>query len=600
MPGLSKKEKRLTKRASTVAVEEPRLEWPEWARRMVGHPATSYITIFLLQLRVIWGMWWYKDLTTGDTSSYFLGAVGWFRGGIASLVWSPLYTSFIGELLHLSRDAYTVVILHRLLIVLTLALLVLALMRRLLPPGIAWMTAAWWVVLPIDYNALYEVHLFAVIPLILAPLVLLWKPGPWGRGGAIAMLVVTGVLMRNENLAAAALLGGLCLGYEFGRNRDVQDPWAAFQTGLRAYGMPLLGASLLILFYYAHRMPYDSWALLRAKHDLVVCQSFAAGYEQRMHAFARNAMADCGQLMERIFGSSSVSLTEAWRANRSAMLDYFWFNIRLLPSGLQVLLFNFRSGDENPDFVATYPSSLVLIPSVVTGVVLALGVYFFFAGRKRWIETWRREYARTRDSVLEARVWAWITLLCLCLVVCGVIVTNRPRPSYMFVLGITLRALLGLCGSLVLRHGPRIRTAMTVGAVAVVAAAFTLPNVYQHAPSPRPLLKAYRRLQPFEKLFHEPNPLLVSYEFGGELASYDGKCTCASRQFYELRAMVTPERTLAQAFEEAGATLFLADETILTDPLALEFVNHAGQLHWDVVARSSTRGENWAVLHRQR
>ena len=47
---------------------------------------------------------------------------------------------------------YTILILHRMLIVLALAVLVLALMRRLLPPGIAWMAAAWWVVLPIDFN----------------------------------------------------------------------------------------------------------------------------------------------------------------------------------------------------------------------------------------------------------------------------------------------------------------------------------------------------------------------------------------------------------------------------------------------------------------
>jgi hypothetical protein len=136
--------------------------------------------------------------------------------------------------------------------------------------------------------------------------------------------------------------------------------------------------------------------------------------------------------------------------------------------------------------------------------------------------------------------------------------------------------------------------------MAAVAAALAMPNAYQNAPSPRPLLQAYRRLQPFEKLFHEPGALLVSYEFGGELSSYDGKCNCASKQFFELREQVRPDRTLAQAFEAAGATLFLADETILTDPLAAEFLSSAAQNHWEVVAGGHGRGENWALLHRLR
>jgi hypothetical protein len=153
MPGLSKKEKRLAQRVVEPPIEPRRLEWPAWARQIIRHPASCYVAILLLQLKIIWGMWWYKDLTSGDTSYYLLGGVGWFHDGITSFVWSPLYCSFIGELFHISSDAYTIVILHRMLILLALAVLVLALMRRLLPPAIAWMAAAWWVVMPIDFDA---------------------------------------------------------------------------------------------------------------------------------------------------------------------------------------------------------------------------------------------------------------------------------------------------------------------------------------------------------------------------------------------------------------------------------------------------------------
>ena len=60
------------------------------------------------------------------------------------------------------------------------------------------MAAAWWVVLPIDFNSLYEVHLFVVIPVLLSILAILWIPGSWGRGWGAAGLLVSGLLMRNE------------------------------------------------------------------------------------------------------------------------------------------------------------------------------------------------------------------------------------------------------------------------------------------------------------------------------------------------------------------------------------------------------------------
>jgi hypothetical protein len=599
-PRLSKKDKRLSKKGGAPAIE-PGGEWRAWIRRVVEHPVTSYVAILLFQLKAIWGMWWYKDLTSGDTLAYFLNGVGWFRDGTTSFVWSPIYCAFIGELFHISSDAYTIVTLHRVLIVLALAALVLALMRRLLPPLLAWMIAAWWVVLPIDFNALYEVHLFAVIPLLLAALAILWKPGAWGRGSAIAILAADGLLVRNENLAAAGLLAVLSLGYEAWRSREDPASRPAFKDIAMAYGVPMLSSLLVALFFFVHRSPSDSWGLMAAKHDVNVCQVFAAGYQQRANDFELSPWTECGQLMQRVFGASSISMMDALRANRSAMLGHFWWNIRLLPAGLEVLLFNFRSGGANPDYANTYQSGWVLLPSLGACALLALGAYLFFSERKQWMETWRSRYSPFWGSALESWIWAWIALVCVSLVVGGAILTNRPRPSYMFILGIAIRALLGLCFYLVLRRWPRLRTAFAAVALLAVAAALIRPSVFEGASrSTRPLLQAYRRLQPFERFFHEPNHLLVSTEFGSEISSYDGKCNCPWVRFDELRAKVTPERGLEQVFDEAGATLFLADERILTDPVAQQFVMRAGQYHWEMAAGSLTLRDHWVVLHRQR
>jgi hypothetical protein len=583
MPGLSKKEKRLTRRPVEPAIEPPRFDW-SWARPIIEHPATSYVAILLLQLKVIWGMWWYKDMTTGDTSFYYLAGVGWLRDGITSFVWSPLYCFFLAQLIRFSSDAYTVLILHRMMIVLALAVLVLALMRRLLPPAIAWVAVAWWVVLPIDFDALYEVHLFAAILLVLAPLAILWIPGPWGRGIAVSVLLTQGLLVRNENLAAAGFLAVLSLGYELWMRRT------ALNQVIRAYGVPLVSTILLASFFFFHRVGYDSWDLVKAKHNVNVCQVFAAGYQQRASDFTLSPWTDCGQLMQRFFGSPDMSMMQALRANPSAMLGHFWWNIQLLPSGLQVLLFNHRFWAANPDYAPTFQSKFVLIPSLAACAIVALGAYFAFSDRKTW------RMASFWNSALETRIWAWIALACACLAVGGAILTNRPRPSYLFILGITIRALVGLCLYIVIRHWPKLKSIGWVAALLLFGTVFVLPNWY--SPSPRPLLQAYRRLKPFEKFFREPKELLVSVGYGTELSSYAGECYCAAKQFVELRNQVTPERTLAQAFDQAGATLFLADELILADPVAKDFVANAKQFHWDVVAELHNGSENWAVLHR--
>jgi TRAP-type mannitol/chloroaromatic compound transport system permease large subunit len=39
----------------------------------------SYVLILLLQGKIIWGIWGLRDITSGDTASYFQGALAWAR-----------------------------------------------------------------------------------------------------------------------------------------------------------------------------------------------------------------------------------------------------------------------------------------------------------------------------------------------------------------------------------------------------------------------------------------------------------------------------------------------------------------------------------------
>ena len=475
-----------------------------WLSATLRHPASSYITILLLQLKVVWGIWWYKDLTGGDTAMYFESASGWFRDFRSTMAQSPLYTLFYGSLLNFSKDSYVVTIAHRLIIVFALAMLVLALMRRLLPPGIAWMMAAWWVVMPINFDALYEVHLFAVIPLLLAILAIFWMPGPWGRGIAMAILLVTAILLRNENLIAVILLAVASILWEIrGPRRDNKTA--------RAYVIPLLAATAVIAVFFWRENEFGFWQQLKEKQVSSVCVSIAYSYIQRVGDFQGSPFSECTQLMQRLFGSPIPSVVEAFRNNPEAMLQHLWWNISLIPAGLQVLLFNYRSGPINPDYVDTSRSSLALIPSLLVIGIMILGGLLL---RRKWAFWW--------ETYLKPRAWGLLAFACTASVVLAVAPLNRPRPSYLFIFAIALRALMGMSLFFILTRWPKLRLPLgTIGVVAILAILLT-PSIYQAHPSSRPILREYQRVRPYAGQFHYPGTIMAASGWVYELVAYAG------------------------------------------------------------------------------
>src|SRR6185369_10155878 len=69
---------------------------PRALDRWVEDPRLAYAAILALQLKVVWGMWDRRDLTLGDTASYFTYAWSWYDHFGDFVCWSPLYTAFYG------------------------------------------------------------------------------------------------------------------------------------------------------------------------------------------------------------------------------------------------------------------------------------------------------------------------------------------------------------------------------------------------------------------------------------------------------------------------------------------------------------------------
>src|SRR4051794_7932402 len=173
-------------------------------------PILSYAIIIALAAKTVWGMWLYRDLTTGDTSSYFTRAYLWFTSFQGNILWSPLYTSFYGTMLFGTHNVYGATILHRIVIVMLAAVGVLALMRRVASPGIALLVALWWLVLPINFETLYEVHLFSLLPMLLVLIIAASGRGPLYRGIVLALLAATTILVRNEVIIPLAVFFVFC------------------------------------------------------------------------------------------------------------------------------------------------------------------------------------------------------------------------------------------------------------------------------------------------------------------------------------------------------------------------------------------------------
>lgn len=569
--------------------------------------------LVLLQLKVMWGIWRYRDLALGDESGYYNRAFVWLNSLFVDIAWSPLYTSFLGTLMHLSTNAYVVTTLHRLIVVLALDLMILALMRRLLPHWIAWLIAAWWAILPISFDTVSTVHLFAVIPVLVAWLLILHRPSPWTRGGAIAVLLVTTVLVRNEYMVATVTLAIVCLWWESrAAGRADRQSTPRRRSYLLGYGLPLLLAAAVILFFYArsiyqfpelwtggtllhYRPPWSAHSGLGPKHTYNMCQVYAFGYQQRHPEWSPNPMLDCFRLMESTFGKPLPSLLEMLRRNPVAALQHFWWNISLTPSGIQLLLFNASAGTVNPDyFPVRLHSRRALALSLITGSILGVGLFLLYRDRRWWWEHWLRD-----------RALGWLAMLSVVAVAGLIIPTQRPRPSYLFSQGIVLMALTGMCVFAISRRWPVVQNLSRWLPIVMVASLLVVPGQYRSDGGVRPLLRLYDRLAPFGAAFNRPDSVFLVSGYPIEIHDYVGHNYFTSPLVdfdYTILDKAPTDRSLPLFLDQLGVNLLYVDEQLWkkldANPVHRQFLAAPESAGWKIVTHQSTENGEWMLLQR--
>ena len=571
-------------------------------KECASRPWFAYVTLFLFQLKIIWGMWNYRDLTSGDTSSYFCDAYLWFESMTVDIIWSPLYTAFYGSMLHLSTDAYVATILHRLIIVLTVALMVLCLMRKLLPAPLAWLIAAWWAVLPINFNPLYEVHLFAVIPVLAAYLVILSTDSRWARGGAIAILFATSILVRNELNVATAVLALICMGWEFYEaKKGGKFSGAQALACLKGYGVPLLLAFLVCFFFYTRsyiQFPKLT-ELMKPKHTLNMAQVYAFGYQQRHPEWTKSPWTESADLMQHDFGAPLLPLGEMIKRNRRAIFANMLWNISLTPSGIQVLLFNAASGSMTPDYgTVILHSRSALALSILVGTILFFGMILLYRERTYWWKHW-----------LKDRLAGWLAMLSVVAVAPLIVLTQRPRPSYLFSVSIFLMALTGMCLVVFLRRWPALRRLSAAMPAIMILFPMLVPSYFLHfgKDTSRELLTMYEHLKPFEKIIAFPGNKLLVKGYGYEIKCYlahnrsggQGSETINDSFLKKLSKSMPLESVLDQ---KAGNLFYVNDSLwsqLESNPFCSDFLQHPEAAGWEKIGFQDAPESRWMLLRKK-
>ena len=571
-----------------------------WLNEVAGSRLFAYGSVLLIQAKVLWGIWEFRDFSAGDTSDYFVYANSWTDHLQVEPLFSPLYTAFWGSLRWFISDAYAVTITHRIIIVFAVTILVLAVMRRLFSPGIAWALGAWWAVLPTNFDTLNEVHLFALLPILVATLVALNYTGTRMRAAIFGILLGSAVIVRNEIVVAAIAWLLICVVYEWRARRPERSRGGRrpLPTILGPYGAATLAVVVLaLLTIWRARDPktVPQWVeSAQDKQDLALCQHYAVGYQQRHHANQQIGWLNCEAFMQRDFGSPMPSFYEALSSNPSAMADHFGWNATLFPYALQMALFNRSSGSDfhDPDYVdIPTGSALALVGSVLTVALVVVGLRLLWVRREFWWRQW-----------LRGRAWAWAVVACAALLGIWVAITTHPRPAYLFSLNFVLYAVIGMCAMAVVGRWPalsRWRVAIPVAALAL----FVLVPAHYHRGYSNPIYGTGKvtativsHLEPYREYLRGHDTRLLSnrsYEACNYVIPEDD-CDGAPIGFYG------PAGTDENAWlDEHGVDLIYADPSLLANPQVQQTLARLQRDGWQRIGPSDPAAADWLLLGRR-
>lgn len=554
-------------------------------------PSAPWITFLLFELLALGRLWDWHDLPQGDTAGYFHDASRWALFGklpLEATVFSPLYVVFFGAIQWCFSDPCAAVLAHRYIIVLSTGFLALLLCRRLLPHPWSWIAAACWFLCPHNYNAYFEVHLFG-FALTLAACWLFGGKTSWLKGLGIAAALALALLMRNEYLPMPLCLFGVALWELISRKRSgeierskLRELWGLFTPSVLLCALwiflvplekPLTRKSLLSLF---------KW-----RTEANISQVYAYGYMQRHPEWTGEPWNGGGPLLIEKFGSQDVTFLTAFQRNPSAMIEHFVWNLRLIPSGLELGLFNGYAGRVSPDF--NEKRSYGGHPLAAVGLCITLSL----AGLALW------NTLNHRSALFHQAGWSWLALSACMPSVCTAILTQRPRPSYIFPLTFLL-AILAWNG---LRFICTRWNLCRLCPFSIIAPGFLLLALAQasRASTSRQMIRDVRNLLPYRELLCSKDCYFASNLASARDIYFYAAPGCRARavaDYAAIHSAIQKGATPEEALDNAGVTTLFLREPDAAPSAEMNSLESYAPKTWEEIASSHAPGNHWRLLQR--
>jgi hypothetical protein len=376
------------------------------------------------------------------------------------------------------------------------------------------------------------------------------------------------------------------------RSRRRQPTDAPLPPIVAAYLIPLLGAMLVVsFFYYRSYVKYPALAEeFRLKHAINMGQIYAYGYHQRHPEWKKRPFVDYRELCQRDFGTPLPTISVMLRRNPRACVAHLVWNVRLLPAGLQLMLFNATSSRIDPDYAginlgvhyAIFPTVLVLL--IITGGL--------------WLS--RREGPNGIPPVVRDKQTAWLAMLAVAFSCVVVIITQRPRPSYLFGLTILLMTITGAYGSLIFGRVRALSRLAPLKPFVMLALPLIARSFYSQHERPRTVFEEYQRLKPYSQLFNQSSAAFVG-ALPTEMCGYVGRGRTACFGYTIFQA-IPDDMSLAGFLDARHITLLELNEDEMSaleaqrPGLVRSFLQTATQNHWQLIGAHDLPSGAWLLF----
>ena len=370
---------------------------------IAGSALLGYLSLAALQLKVVWGGWTQWDVPLWDGATYFI----YGRHVATSLIfppleWSPAFAGYYAlfQWLFGGWGPLAVYFAHRVVTLLLVVWLLYALLRSLLPAFTAWLVTAIYIGFQVGLNNYFVVHLFVLIPLLIAYRASL-STSALGRNFMLIGLL-TAAFVRSEFFLSVALVLVGMIAAAFRRRRE---PWNVGVL-LRRYAPALTWAVVLAVMIVragpSHAASDRSWGAFE--------QHYAWGYQERHPEWNVDFWFKYAEAVQRSFGPAQ-SIVQAARNSPLEMATHFLWNLHVLPSVL-------------PELLSPLPGmAWILILLGLGAIGLPVALIRYWAARRRKSHLLRLKEGRV------GRLVAVIVVTLLPLVISIMVI--RPRTIYL-------------------------------------------------------------------------------------------------------------------------------------------------------------------------